>query len=231
MINVLIVEDDPMVAQINRKYTESIGGFKVVGICNNGKEALENIKSKQVQLIILDLYMPKMDGIDFLKEIRKEHVMTDVVMVTAAHETNKLNEVLKLGAIDYLVKPFEYERFKEALNKFKLRYELLQGKTIINQEDIDKITNQNSVSLGEDFQKGINERTLYRIKNFIKDYKSECFTSEEIAEEMKLSRVTIRRYLEYMASFGELIRDIEYGEVGRPKTKYKASLDNKFTIK
>ncbi|WP_186429346.1 response regulator [Clostridium sp. BSD9I1] len=231
MINVLIVEDDPMVAQINKRYTESIEGFKVIGVCGNGNEALNTIKTKQMQLVILDLYMPKLDGIEFLKEIRKEHIMTDVIMVTAAHETNKLNEVLKLGAIDYLVKPFEYERFKEALNKFKLRYELLKEKSTLNQEDIDKITSQNSPSLSEEFQKGINERTLYRIKKFIKDYREEYFTSEEIAEGMKLSRVTIRRYLEYMSSFGELIRDIEYGEVGRPKTKYKISIDNKLTMK
>ena len=142
-------------------------------------------------------------------------------MVTAADESDKLNEVLKLGAIDYLIKPFEYERFKDALNKFKVRHKVLSQKSIISQDDIDRITNQSNFNINEDAQKGINDRTLKRLKDFLKDYSEECFTCEEIAEEMRLSRVTIRRYLEYMTSIGELNRDIEYGEIGRPKTIYK----------
>lgn len=165
--------------------------------------------------------MPKLDGISFLKEIRALGIMTDIIMVTAADEADKLNEVLKLGAIDYLIKPFEYERFKDALNKFKTRYKLLSTKAVINQEDIDKITSQNIHGINDEMQKGINERTLKRIKFFLKEYKKESFTCEEIAEKMRLSRVTIRRYLEYMTSFGELSTDIEYGEVGRPKTIYR----------
>ncbi|WP_027624139.1 response regulator [Clostridium lundense] len=222
MINVLIVEDDPMVAQINKKYTESIEGFSVIGISDNGKQALEMIETNNIDLIILDIYMPKLDGISFLKQIRSVGISTDIIMVTAADEADKLNEVLKLGAIDYLIKPFEYERFKEALNKFKVRYKLLTTKSIVNQEDIDKITSQKSIpNSSEELQKGINDRTLKRLKNFLKECHEECFTCEEIAEEMKLSRVTIRRYLEYMTFTGELNRDIEYGEIGRPKTIYK----------
>ncbi|PRR79144.1 Transcriptional regulatory protein CitT [Clostridium liquoris] len=221
MIKVLIVEDDPMVAQINKKYTESVDEFNVIGICNNGKDALEMIKNNNIDLIILDIYMPKLDGIGFLKEIRNSGISTDIIMVTAADESDKLNEVLKLGAIDYLIKPFEYERFKDALNKFKVRHKVLSQKSIISQDDIDRITNQSNFNINEDAQKGINDRTLKRLKDFLKDYSEECFTCEEIAEEMRLSRVTIRRYLEYMTSIGELNRDIEYGEIGRPKTIYK----------
>ncbi|WP_315115933.1 response regulator [uncultured Clostridium sp.] len=221
MIKVLIVEDDPMVAQINRKYVESIDEFIVIGVCNNGKEALGLIKEKEVNLIILDQYMPKLDGLSFLKELRSLNIMTDIIMVTAADDTDILNEVLKLGAVDYLIKPFEYERFRDALNKFKMRYRIFNSKPTINQGDIDKITNANSIIFNEDVQKGINERTLNRIKNFIKRYEQEYFTCEEIAEEMKLSRVTIRRYLEYLNLIEEVCRDVEYGEVGRPKTTYK----------
>ncbi|WP_125153037.1 response regulator [Clostridium rectalis] len=221
MINVLIVEDDPMVAQINKKYTESLEGFVVCGICNDGREAIDIVINSHVDLIILDLYMPKLDGISFLKEIRKNQFMTDVIMVTAADEGDKLNESLKLGVIDYLIKPFEYERFKDALNKFKLRYEIFNTKVVLNQKDIDKITNQNYINFGEDLQKGINEITLKRIKKILKNYGKEYFTCEEISEKIKLSRVTVRRYLEYMTELGKLNRDVEYGEVGRPKTTYR----------
>lgn len=221
MIKVLIVEDDPMVAHINKKYTESVAGFSVTNICSNGKEALEIINNTTIDLIILDLYMPKLDGIGFLRKIRNCCISTDIIMVTAADDVNKLNEVLKLGAIDYLIKPFEYERFKEALNKFKVRHNILSSRSVIKQEDIDKITNQNIYNMNEDTQKGINDGTLKRLKAFLKYYNKECFTCEEIAEDMKLSRVTIRRYLEHMTSSGELRKDIEYGEIGRPKTIYR----------
>ncbi|MCY6370999.1 response regulator [Clostridium ganghwense] len=221
MIKVLIVEDDPMVAQINKSYTESIKGLSVIGVCKDGKEALETIKNTEIDLIILDVYMPKMDGITFLKEMRKHNIMTDVIMVTAAHEVDKLDEVLKLGAVDYLIKPFEYERFKEALNRFVMRYKFFKEQKVIKQEDIDKITSRNKVNLNTELQKGLHKRTLQRIRDFMKDHSDRYFTSEEVAEAVVLSRVTIRRYMNYMAEVGDIKSDIEYGTVGRPSTKYK----------
>lgn len=221
MIKVLIVEDDPMVAQINKKYTERVEGFKVNAVCTNGKEALDIIKKKDIDLIILDIYMPKLDGISLLKHMRRECIMTDVIMVTAAQEADKLNEVLTLGAVDYLIKPFELERFRETLEGFMLRYQLLHTKNYMCQEDIDKITNQNKIKNSTEIQKGLNRRTLERVREFMKQHYDNYYTSEEIAKDMKMTRVTIRRYMEYMESLGELICNIEYGAVGRPSNKYK----------
>ncbi|MCY6485168.1 response regulator [Clostridium aestuarii] len=220
MIKVLIVEDDPMVAQINKKYTESVGEFKVIGVCTNGEEALEKIKNDEIDLIILDIYMPKLDGIELLKKMRIQTSMINVIMVTAAQDTDKLNEVLTLGAVDYLIKPFEYERFKEALERVRMRYELLNKKNIMSQNDIDKITNQSKLNLQIELPKGLNRRTLERIRSFMKDHVDKYYTNEEIAKNLKLSRVTIRRYMEYMESSGEIMCDIEYGAIGRPSSRY-----------
>lgn len=221
MIKVLIVEDDPMVAHINKKYTDSIENFKVVGVSQDGKEAQDYIKKHSLDLIILDVYMPKLDGISLLKWMRNENIMTDVIMVTAAHEVDKLDEVLKLGAVDYLIKPFEFERFREALQRFQIKYKLIRENTFINQEDIDRIR-WNTQELGSsDLQKGLHERTLQRVREYMKVNKDKYLTNEEVAEGMSLSRVTIMRYLKYLENQKELVSEMEYRNIGRPSGKYK----------
>ncbi|AKL95932.1 transcriptional regulatory protein MalR [Clostridium aceticum] len=221
MINVLIVEDDPMVAQLNEKYVERVKGFKVVCVTGNGQEALNFLKTHSVDLVILDIYMPKLDGISFLREVRRRSIKTDVILVTAAKETESIDEALKLGAVDYLIKPFEYQRLKSTLDNYIERYHVLKHRNTVFQEDIDKIMKQNTDLLEKDFQKGIHKKTLERIRKFMKYHEEKYFTSEEVAEEMKVSRVTVRRYLEYLASLEELILEIEYGSIGRPRHLYK----------
>ncbi|SNS74827.1 two-component system, CitB family, response regulator/two-component system, CitB family, response regulator DctR [Anaerovirgula multivorans] len=221
MIKVLIVEDDPMVSQLNKKYVETVKGFKVVYMAGNGQEALNFLKNHSVDLIILDVFMPKLDGISLLKEVRRRSIKTDVILVTAAKESENIDEVLRLGAVDYLIKPFEYQRLKSTLDSYIERHQLLNHKNTIFQKDIDKIMKQNADLLEKDYQKGIHKKTLERIRRFMKHNEEKYLTSEEVAEKMEVSRVTVRRYLEYLVSLEELILEIEYGSIGRPKHLYK----------
>lgn len=221
MIKVLIVEDDPMVLSLNKRYIETLEGFKVVATAENGKEALEYLKNHSVDLIILDVYMPKLDGISFLKEMRRRLIKADVILVTAAKEAECIDEVLKLGAVDYLIKPFEYERLKSSLDNYVGRYQLLRSKNTIKQEDIDRITKRNHHNLESTLQKGLHKKTLERIRGFMKMNEDIYFTSEEVSEKIKVSRVTVRRYLEYLVSIDELELEVEYGSVGRPSHLYK----------
>lgn len=222
MIKVLIVEDDPMVAQINKRYVESLNGFKVLGISTNGNEALKFVKTNNVDLIILDIYMPNVDGIKFLKEMRKNNIMTNVIMVTAANETNSIDEALTLGAIDYLVKPFEYERLKSSLESYLQRYKLLNKSTVVSQEDIDKITmRKNNIKNDYITQKGLHVNTLNRIRKFMRDNCDRILSTDEIAEKLTLTKVTVRRYLDYLEVISEVELIIEYGSIGRPSHLYK----------
>lgn len=221
MIKVLIVEDDPMVAQINRRYIEQLSEFIVAKICKNGREALEFLEDYSVDLIILDVYMQKLNGIDFLREIRKNNINTDVIMVTAANETKSLNEILSLGVTDYLVKPFEYERFILALNKFLKKYKLVHDKHNFTQSDIDLIVNKDYEG-NITIKKGLNEKTLKMIKEFMQENQSKKYTSEDIAEKVGLSRVTVRRYMNYMLEIKEITSEIDYSTGGRPSIKYKS---------
>ena len=82
---VMIVEDDPMVAAINKKYTETVPGFRVAGIFRNGAEGLEYLRENHVDLVILDYYMPEMNGDVFMDRIREEGIQVSVIMVTSAN--------------------------------------------------------------------------------------------------------------------------------------------------
>ncbi|RKD22352.1 two-component system, CitB family, response regulator DctR [Caminicella sporogenes DSM 14501] len=221
MIKVLIVEDDPMVAELNKRYVESVDGFSVVGIVSDGEEAMDFCKKNKIDLIILDIYMPRLDGINFLKELRKKFMMIDVILVTASRETQNIDAALKLGAVDYLIKPFEYERLKKALENYVERCKVLHGTKAVKQEEIDVITKACKKSENNSLKKGLHKKTLQRIREFMKKHQNEYLTSEIIAEDIALSKVTIRRYLEYMESIGEVEIEVEYGSVGRPSHLYR----------
>ena len=221
MIRVIIVEDDILVADLNKSYVENVPGFKVEEVFNNGEEALTYLINDEVDLMLLDVYMPKLDGISLLKAMRKKEIMTDVILVTAAREANNIDEVLKLGAFDYLIKPFEYDRIKKSLESYLIRYNLIHGNIVFNQEEIDHITNNNMTSGINVLENGLNEKTLERIYKFMKKNSETTYTSKLVAEKVRMSTVSTRKYLDYLALVGKVSTDVEYKTVGRPVTLYK----------
>lgn len=219
MDRVLIVEDDPMVGKINKNYIESVEGFQVVKICKDEIEALSYLKKNPVDLIILDVYLPRGDGLSILNKLRKEEIESEVIMVTASGEVDKIDYALKLGVIDYLVKPFEYKRLKEALKKYSAKKSLLSRKNVITQEDIDKLLNRD-FSQELDIQKGLNKYTLNSIISFFQREDRTKLSAEEISEELDISKVTVRRYMDYLEEIGYIFKEAEYGAVGRPQYLY-----------
>ena len=139
MFKVLIVEDDPMVAMINEQYIGQNKKFGVVGKCKDGKSALGFFEDHEVDLLILDVFMPHLDGFETLRQIRKKQISVDVIMVTAANDRESLEEALHLGIVDYLVKPFTFERFCIALDKFISQRNALMELGTLSQKNIDFI--------------------------------------------------------------------------------------------
>ena len=136
---VLIVEDDPMVAMINSQFVKKSEGFEVAGMCRNGQEALDFLESNTVDLILLDVFMPVLNGTETLKKIRSKKINSEVIMVTAANDTATIEETVHLGVHDYLIKPFTYERFYASLEKFKAKKEILNQNTVMDQSSIDNL--------------------------------------------------------------------------------------------
>ncbi|MBP3447687.1 MAG: response regulator [Clostridia bacterium] len=226
MYKVLIVEDDPMVAMINEQFVSRHKDFVVAHKCNDGKSALEYLDENEVDLIILDVYMPYMDGFETLRQIRKKQISVDVIMVTAANEREQLKEGLHLGVVDYLVKPFTFERFKVALDKFIAQVEALKDLDKLNQKNIDFLIDKSRKKANELYPKGIQEKTLQTIMEHLKENKNKWLTGDEIAEKVGLTGVTVRRYMTHLSETGMVIADMNYETGGRPRMLYKLLNEN-----
>lgn len=220
MIKALIVEDDPMVALINRRYLEKIGNVKVYGPVISEEEIIELLKKETIDLIFLDVFLPQKSGIEILKSLRTKEYLVDIIMVTAASSVEELERAFSYGVIDYLVKPFEFERFEEAFNKFKLKYELFNRSGNLTQRDIDYMYGKSHYQQITQLPKGLNTRTLERIEEFLKDNSNRVWTLREIARELNISNVTIKKYMDYLESIDKICVEITCGNVGRPELKY-----------
>lgn len=220
---VLIVEDDPMVSMINEQYVNRNKVLRVVKKCKDGKSALEYLENNDVDLIVLDVYMPLMDGFEALRQIRKNKISVDVIMVTAANDRASLEEALHLGVVDYLIKPFTYDRFRIALEKYVSHRSALKDLDTLNQENIDFIIENSHKKSEELYPKGIQEKTMQIILDEMRKNLPKWTTGDEIAERIGLTGVTVRRYLNYLTEKGILLSEIDYETGGRPCMRYKLS--------
>ena len=219
---VLIVEDDPMVAMINEQYVCKNPDFCVVSSCRNGQDALDFLKANQVDLILLDVFMPLMDGIETLKKIREMKIDSEVIMVTAANDSSTIENTMHLGVLDYLIKPFAYERFEVSLEKFASKIKMLKGNQTLDQSCIDSLISNLSAAKPEEksFPKGITEKTLENILSYFKK-SFDWHTADMVAEDLGLSIVTARTYMNYLVKEGFLQESINYETGGRPSMLYK----------
>ncbi len=138
-IRVMVVEDDFMVADINRQATEQVAGFTVVKLALNGKAALEELASGRIDLVILDVYLPDIHGIDLLKEARRLEYPVDFILITAAQDTNTVEQSLRYGIIDYIIKPFNFTRYHNALEEYRDRRQSLQSSGALDQGRVDSM--------------------------------------------------------------------------------------------
>ncbi|MBU3114204.1 response regulator [Clostridium lacusfryxellense] len=226
MIKVLIVEDDPMVREINEKFLKKVDGFILHNSVNSIEKAKDVILEGNLDLVLLDVFFPLGKGTDLLKWIRQENLKCDVILITADRNTETVEEAFRYGAVDYLVKPFIFNRFKEALLQFKSRKNSFENVDNIEQSIIDKYTikdNNHVLEYDENIGeiKGFNQYTYEKVLGGIASLGDDSFTSEEIAINIGVSRITARRYLDYLEKENKLIVEMEYGKVGRPKNKYK----------
>ena len=220
MYRVIIVEDDPMVAEIVKQYAEQNQELTIEGTFSNGQDALEYVRSHPVDLILLDYYMPVMDGRSFLTKLRAEGILSDVIMVTAASEAHHIGELYSFGVSDYLIKPFDYNRFQTALQKFTARRAAFSGDRALSQEELDKVLSPERQKSGQGGDKGIHPVTLEIICAFLREHKTEKLSIEDISRNVSLSRVTLRRYMNYLIDKNSVIGGVDYSTGGRPSAVY-----------
>ncbi|WP_263833796.1 response regulator [Sulfurospirillum oryzae] len=223
MIKVLIAEDDPRIALLHQSMVEKIANFEVVAIANSISELKEYIGFMSPDLLLLDVYFPDGNGIDFLSWMRSNALHTDVILITAAKEMASLEKSLRYGVFDYLIKPIMFYRFQSSLQKFYDYKEKVISQEELSQSKVDALFNKTLPSekpLHVGLPKGVDGITLEKILSALHQSES-FFSASEIAETLGINRTTARRYLEYLVSEHKVEVDSLYGSVGRPERKYK----------
>ncbi len=221
-IRVLIVEDDKKVAEIQSLFTDKVQGYSVIGIAHSIANAEEMLNIVKPDLVLLDIYFPEGNGIDLLWKIRSRFRGIDVILITAAKEVKVLQEAIRGGVFDYILKPIEFDRFQSTLNKyFEFRSKITDMKTL-DQRDVDGLLHSaKSEPAGElSMPKGIDSITLDKIINVMDEVSKNGVSAEKVGELVGVSRTTARRYLEYLVSSGIVKADLSYGTVGRPERIY-----------
>ncbi len=219
---VMIVEDDAKIAELHRRYLEQIDDFEVIGIATSCAEAQVQIEILKPELLLLDVYLPDGTGIEILNTLRGQNHQCDVILITAARDVDTLQQAMRGGVIDYLLKPVMFPRLESALQKYRDRRVQLDRASGLDQSMVDDMlqTNRSSTNSEEHLPKGIDGVTLEKIRMLFNE-SSEGLTADEAGLQIGASRTTARRYLEFLISAGELQADVNYGSVGRPERCYK----------
>ena len=215
MYSVVIVEDDPMIAELNRRYVEKDGRFAPVRCFAAPRPALDRLRRCPADLVILDFYMPQMTGLEFLRAVRAAGIGSDVIMITAANDAATVEALTRLGIVDYLVKPFAYERFCRALDGFCRRRAAMQGGSL-DQSALDSLLHDAPPA---SLPKGLQAQTLEKIAACLRAA-GRPLTGEEIAAATGLSAVTARRYMAYLVERKQAAGEMDYGTGGRPRLVY-----------
>ncbi|HEY3365515.1 MAG TPA: response regulator [Symbiobacteriaceae bacterium] len=221
MLRVLIVEDDYRVARVNRGFVEQVAGFEVAGTAATAAEAERALRDLVPDLIILDLYLPDGNGLDLLRRLRSSGHPTDVIVVTAAKEAASVQEALRAGAVDYVLKPYRFERFAEALSRYREYRGQIAGAAQIEQDQVDRLLARRPPAReGDAVPKGIDPLTLEKVLHVIQEAPAPM-AAEDLGALAGLSRTTARRYLEYLVETGRVRVKAAYGHVGRPERLYE----------
>ncbi len=226
MIKVIIAEDDPQIAEIQRRFLERIDGFELIGIAHRLSEAEDLIEIMQPDLLLLDIQFPSGTGFDLLRKIRAGNSAIDVIMITAAKEVDTLREALHGGVFDYILKPLVFERLQETLHNYQLHLEKMRTLETLAQSDVDRVlprsitTSDTPVQDTTRLPKGIDAITLENIHKVFSQ-RNDALNAEEVGKIIGASRTTARRYLEYLVSCAELSAEVSYGTVGRPERRYQ----------
>ncbi|MGY2001788.1 response regulator [Blastococcus sp. SYSU DS1024] len=229
-VRVLVVDDDFAVASVHRGYVESVPGFEVVGEVHRGAQALAAVHGLRPDLVLLDVYLPDISGIEVLRRIRSEPgPQPDVLAITAAREVETVRQAMAGGVVDYLVKPFSLATFRERLEVYRShRTELLRRSAepsgALEQSDVDRMLHRRSragAGTTTDLPKGLSPRTLEFVARTLRGSPADDLSAGEVAERCGLARVSARRYLEHLERTGRAAVFPRYGGTGRPENGYR----------
>jgi response regulator of citrate/malate metabolism len=219
-VRTLIVDDDVRVADVHRAYVERVDGFDVVGVAHRGVDALKRVVDDRPDLVLLDIYLPDLDGLEVCRRLRAAGNLVDVIAVTAARDIDTVRGAVGLGIAQYLVKPFAFATFREKLERYAaFRARAARGGEAA-QGEIDALLGELRSSSAIPLPKGLSRETLALVARTLQDAAGPLGAAEA-AERAGLSRVTARRYLEHLVLGHRAELELRYGRSGRPEHRYR----------
>jgi len=223
VITVLVVDDDFRVARIHSAFVDRVEGFRTVGVAHTGADALRAARTLSPDLILLDLYLPDIFGLDLISQIRVEGAESDVIVISAANESDTVERAVKLGVASYLLKPFTLDDLAARLSEYKSQHRSSQHRTLDHQAEVDRIFGR-TVQLAP-LPKGMSTETAELILAVLSEQANEL-SAQECADAIGVSRVSARRYLEHFVREGRVHVSLRYGSPGRPERRYLLSGKN-----
>jgi response regulator of citrate/malate metabolism len=216
--DVLIVEDDFMVARAHERIVERIPGFRVIGVAHSGSEALDAIASSRPRLVLLDMYLPDMSGLEVIRRAREDRHDVDFLVLTAAREAQIVAGALHGGIVSYLLKPFKIPELEARLAAYAERRRVLGKSSELDQRDLDQALGAGA-RRNVELPKGLSTETAELIARTLQA-SSPDLAASECGEMLGMSRVIARKYLEHFVSSGRASVALRYGQTGRPQRRY-----------
>ena len=219
---VLVVEDEEVAAAAHAAYVARVSGFEVAGVARSGAEAVRLLRDDPaVDLVLLDMNLPDVHGLELLTRIRQDGRMCDVIAVTSARDLDVVRRAVAQGVVQYLLKPFTFAGLRGKLEQYAAyRAQLGAAEQEVVQDEVDQLLGMlrapaDSASL----PKGMTAGTLRLVTDRLRSGTGQ--SASEVAEALGTSRVTARRYLEHLADTGLVVRHSRYGGGGRPEVEYR----------
>lgn len=216
---VLVVEDDPAVSDVYRKFFRGHDEFEVSGVVRSGQDAQQFLRRWPCDLMLLDLRLAGVNGVKLLQQLRAENFPIEVIAITASRKASVVRTVIQAGVVDYLVKPFDIERLHHSLELFLSRTSALAG-TDLDQGAIDEAYAARR-GLTRRLPKGLTEDGLTRIREVLV-HEAGALDALEAGAQVGMSRVTARRYLEHLVRTSQAGCHTEPSGRGRPRKLYTA---------
>jgi response regulator of citrate/malate metabolism len=217
MIRCLVVEDDPVAAEAHRHYVERVPGFTVTGVVHSGGEVLRALQREPVDLLLLDFYLPDTHGLDICRAVRAAGHAVDVIAVTSARDLAVVRAAVSAGVVQYLLKPFTFATMRDKLERYA-KFRAGRGEAA-GQDEVDSLLATLRSPESAPLPKGMSRPTLDAVVAALRAA-GDGLSAGGASEGIGVSRVTARRYLEYLADNGLAGRRLQYGQVGRPELWY-----------
>ncbi|WP_277212185.1 response regulator [Isoptericola croceus] len=222
MIRTLVVEDDPQIAAAHAEYVARVPGFTAVGVVHRGKETWDFVARHDVDLVLLDFYLPDMTGLDVCRGLRGKGHLVDIIAITSARDIRVVRSVVAYGVVQYLLKPFTFAAFKDKLERYAaFRDQLTEHGAEAAQQDVDRAFAALRGSREAAVPKGMSEATLSAVVDLLREAGDAGLSAADLGDRLGTARVTARRYLEHLANHDLADRVPRYGGTGRPEHIYR----------